>query len=62
MNHLNVNKLTHGAIGAFLATAITAFFGAGIAAGVVTPHLAPLDPVALTWDYLDTPVVARTGA
>lgn len=62
MNHLNENKLTHGAVGAFLATAVTAFFAAGIASGVVTPHLAPLDPVAVTWDYLDVPTAARTGA
>jgi hypothetical protein len=62
MNHLNENKLTHGAVGAILATAVTAFFAAGIASGIVTPHLAPLDPVALTFGHLNVPAVARTGA
>ena len=62
MNHLNENKLTHSAVGAFLATAVTAFFAAGIASGIVTPHLAPLDPVAVTWDYAGAPAMARTGA
>jgi hypothetical protein len=62
MNHLNVNKTTHGAVGAFLAAAVTAFFAAGIASGIATPHLAPLDPVALTWGYADAPGIARSGA
>jgi hypothetical protein len=62
VNHLNVNKTTHGAVGALLATAVTAFFAAGIASGIATPHLAPLDPVALTWGYADTPFASRTGA
>jgi len=62
MNHLNENKLTHGAVGAILATAVTAFFAAGIASGIATPHLAPLDPVALTWAHLDVPASARGEA
>ena len=62
MKYLTENKLTHGAVGAFLATAVTAFFAAGIASGIITPHLAPLDPVALTLGYLDVPAAARTGA
>ena len=62
MNHLNVNKTTHGAVGAFLATAVTAFFAAGIASGIATPHLAPLDPVALTFGYADAPGAPRVGA
>ena len=62
MNHLNEKKLSHGAVGAFLATAVTTFFAAGIASGIVTPHLAPLDPVAVTWDYAGAPAMARTGA
>ena len=64
MNHLNVNKSknTHLAVGAFLATAVTAFFAGGIGMGVVTPHLAPIDPVAVTWDYAGAPAASRPGA
>ena len=62
MNHLNENKLTHGAVGAILATAVTAFFAAGIASGIATPHLAPLDPAAMTWAHLDVAASARSGA
>ena len=62
MNHLNTNKTPHLAVGAFLATAVAAFFAGGIGMGVVTPHLAPVDPVAVTWDYGGAPAATRTGA
>jgi len=62
MNHLNPTKTTHLAVGAFLATAVTAFFAGSINMGVVTPHLAPIDPVAVTWDYAAAPAAARPGA
>ena len=62
MNHLKANKATHLAVGAFLASAVTAFFAGGINMGVITPHWAPIDPVALTLGRLDLPTAAQTGA
>jgi hypothetical protein len=65
MNYLTEKKLAHGTVGGILATAVTAIFAAGIASGIVTPHLAPLDPVAVTLGHLGhlyAPAAARIGA
>jgi hypothetical protein len=61
MSHLNANKTTHFALGALLAAAVTAFFAGGINMGVITPHRAPFDPAAATWDYEGAPTTIRTG-
>jgi len=62
MTHYNASRRARAAAGAVLATLITAFFAAGIATGVVTPQLAPLDPVAMVWGFAPPPAAGTPGA
>jgi hypothetical protein len=62
MNHYNAGRRARAMAGAVLATLITAFFAAGIATGVVTPQLAPVDPVAVVWDLAPPPAPGQPGA
>ena len=62
MNYIIESKRARTAACATLATLITVFFAVGIATGVVTPQLSPLDPVAVVWDSAATPAPVQPGA
>jgi hypothetical protein len=62
MTHYNAGRRARAAAGAAPATLTTAFFAAGIATGVVTPQLAPVDPVAVVWGFAPPPAAGLPGA
>ena len=62
MTDFNSSKGARVSICAAMAAVVTVGFAAVISTGVVTPSLAPLDPLAAVWDYAPAPAATRPGA
>jgi hypothetical protein len=62
MTHYRTGRRVRAAAGATLATLITAFFASGIATGVVTPQLTPLDPFVAMWGLAPPRAAIQPGA